>query len=93
ADGGAVANRFLMQFQADILGVPVDVPVQTESTSLGSAFLAGLTTGVWSERAELEAARTTAERYEPAMATDEREGRYRRWQQAVERARAWAVEE
>ena len=90
ADGGAVANTFLMQFQADILGIPVDVPAQIESTSLGSAFLAGLATDVWADREELGRIRTTAHRYEPAMGTDERETRYRRWHQAVERSLRWA---
>ncbi len=89
-DGGAVGNRFLMQHQADVLGVAVDVPAQIESTSLGSAFLAGLGTGVWADRRDVEAARVTAARYEPAMAAEERERRYARWRQAVARARSWA---
>ncbi|MCU4184327.1 glycerol kinase GlpK [Acidiferrimicrobium sp. IK] len=91
ADGGAVANRFLMQHQADVLGIPVDVPAQTESTSLGSGLLAGLTTGVWGSLEELAGVRTTAARYEPAMSADERDGRYARWSQAVARARDWAT--
>ncbi len=55
ADGGAVANRFLMQFQADMLGVPVEVPAITETTALGAAYLAGLSTGFWQNREELDA--------------------------------------
>ena len=93
ADGGAVGNSFLMQFQADILGLPVDVPEQIESTSLGSAFLAGLGAGVWSDHAELARMRTTARRYEPEMGADEREIRYRRWHRAVQRSLGWAGED
>ncbi|MDQ6837282.1 MAG: glycerol kinase GlpK [Actinomycetota bacterium] len=92
ADGGASANAFLMQFQADILGIAVDVPEQIESTSLGSGFLAGLATDVWSDRAELARIRTTAHRYEPQMDQDERETRFRRWHQAVERSLGWSSE-
>ncbi|HWG74007.1 MAG TPA: glycerol kinase GlpK [Acidimicrobiales bacterium] len=89
-DGGAVGNNFLMQFQSDVLGIPVDVPEQTESTSLGSAFLAGMAVGVWSDRDELAAIRRTARRYEPRMGADEREARCSRWSQAVERSLRWA---
>jgi glycerol kinase len=92
ADGGASANGFLMQYQADMLGIPVDVPEQVESTSLGSAFLAGLGTGVWEDRADLAAIRITARRYEPGLDQDAREGRYRRWKLAVERCRRWAAD-
>jgi len=90
ADGGASANAFLMQYQADVLGVAVDVPEQLESTALGSAFLAGLGSGVWKDRSELAAIRRTARRYEPTLDQEEREARYRRWRQAVERCRSWA---
>jgi glycerol kinase len=90
ADGGASANRFLMQYQADVLGVAVDVPEQLESTALGSAFLAGLGAGVWKDRSQLAALRTTAHRYEPALDQEEREARYRRWKRAVDRCRSWA---
>ena len=92
-DGGGTANPFLMQFQADLLGIPVDVPTDTESTSLGSAYLAGLAAGVYDDRAELAASRTTERRYEPQMDEAEREERYGRWQDAVERSRGWAREE
>jgi glycerol kinase len=91
-DGGAVGNRFLMQFQADMLGVPVDVPEQIESTSLGSALMAGLATGVWSDRDQVARIRRTADRYEPRMGSDEREARLRRWHLAVERSRSWSEE-
>jgi glycerol kinase len=93
ADGGAVSNTFLMQFQADILGLPVDVPEQIESTSLGSAFLAGLAVGVWSDRHDLDRVRTTGHRYEPAMDADERDFRYRRWLRALRRSLDWAGSE
>jgi len=92
ADGGASANGFLMQFQSDILGIPVDVPEQIESTSLGSGFLAGLGNGVWSDRSDLERIRKTAHRYEPRLDQDEREAKYRRWHRAVERSLRWADE-
>lgn len=88
-DGGAVANGFLMQFQADILGVPVCVPVVTETTSLGAAYLAGLATGFWQGRDELQAKWKVARRYEPRMTEDERQQLYERWLKAVERAKGW----
>jgi glycerol kinase len=91
-DGGAVTNQFLMQFQADVLGIPVDVPVHTESTSLGSALLAGLATGVWADQDEVATTRRSAHRYEPAMGASERDARFARWTRAVERALDWAAE-
>ena len=91
-DGGGVANTWLMQFQADILGVPVDVPEQTESTSLGSGILAGIAEGVWTDLHDVARLRTTRARYEPRMSADEREGRLGRWHRAVERSLAWAEE-
>lgn len=93
ADGGAAVNQWLMQFQADILGVPVDVPTVTETTSLGSAYLAGLVAGVWDDRGDLLAKRHTAHRYEPRMGAEQRDELYGRWREALERARAWAREE
>lgn len=90
ADGGAVANQFLMQFQADLLGVPVEVPSVTETTALGAAYFAGLATGFWENREELDARWQMDRRYEPRMDVSERERLYARWRQAVERARGWA---
>lgn len=90
-DGGAVSNRFLMQFQADVLGIPVDVPRQTESTALGSGMLAGVTAGVWTGLEEVARTRVSAARFEPAMRPAERDERYGRWTEAVERARGWAA--
>ncbi|MDT4955433.1 MAG: glycerol kinase [Acidobacteriota bacterium] len=89
ADGGAVSNSFLMQFQADILGVPVEVPQVAETTSLGAAYLAGLAVGFWKSREELDAKWKVERRYEPQMSEAEREGLYERWLKAVERARDW----
>lgn len=92
-DGGATVNSFLMQFQADMLGVPVDVPTIAETTALGAAYLAGLATGYWQSRDELHAKWQLAHRYEPRMPEAERGRLYTRWQQAVERARNWARDE
>jgi glycerol kinase len=89
ADGGAVANNFLMQFQADILGVPVEVPLIAETTSLGAAYLAGLAVGFWKSREELDAKWKATRRYEPQMSEAERGRLYERWLKAVERAKDW----
>jgi glycerol kinase len=92
-DGGAVANSFLMQFQSDILGVPVEVPEVTETTAAGAAYLAGLATGFWRDRREIAARWKLARRYEPRMSEDERARLQRRWLRAVERAKGWEREE
>lgn len=89
ADGGAVANGFLMQFQSDILNVPVEVPLITETTSLGAAYLAGLGVGFWKSRAELDAKWRAARRFEPQMSEQERTRLHNRWLKAVERAKGW----
>jgi len=91
-DGGAVVNNFLMQFQADILGVPVQRPAITETTALGAAYLAGLATGFWTSQAEIAGQWQLERIFEPAMSIDQRESLYRGWQRAVERARDWAQE-
>jgi glycerol kinase len=93
ADGGAVANSFLMQFQADILGVPVDVPLIRETTALGAAYLAGLAVGFWESRQEIDAKWRLARRYEPRMSEQERDRLHRRWLKAVARAGGWEREE
>ncbi len=90
-DGGGTANRFLMQFQADVAGVPVEVAAIPETTALGAAFLAGLATGVWKTPDELRQRRTVAVRYEPHMSADKRESLYAGWLRAVERSRGWAL--
>lgn len=92
-DGGACRNDFLMQFQADILGVPVHRPAQLEVTALGAAGLAGVASGVWSSPTEFcDATSSGLEVFEPAMSSEERDARYAGWQRAVERSRDWAVE-
>ena len=93
ADGGAVANTWLMQFQADILGVPVEVPEIIETTALGAAYLAGLATGFWESREELIDKWKLSRRYEPQMDEEERERLHRQWQEAVKRSKDWIHEE
>ncbi|WP_261569981.1 glycerol kinase GlpK [Frankia gtarii] len=90
ADGGAARNPWLMQFQADILGVDVDVPDNIETTALGSAYLAGLAIGFFTDPTALAAHRRSERRYRPAMPPAQRDRAYRRWLAAVDRARAWA---
>ena len=92
-DGGATANDLLMQFQADLLGVPVVRPRVTETTALGAAYLAGLGTGFWSSPAEVAANWRVDRRFEPRMSRDEAGARLARWGQAVERSRGWHVED
>jgi glycerol kinase len=91
-DGGAVGNSFLMQFQSDILGVPIVVPEVTETTAAGAAYLAGLAVGFWRDRDEIASRRRVACRYEPQMSDAERERLHRRWLRAVERAKDWEKE-
>ncbi|MFY9429023.1 MAG: glycerol kinase GlpK [bacterium] len=91
-DGGAVANNFLMEFQADILGVPCLLPVVAETTALGAAYLAGLAVGYWSDLDEIAANWQVDKEFVPQMAAEEREKLYRGWKRAVERSRAWAEE-
>ncbi|MGH2923727.1 MAG: glycerol kinase GlpK [Solirubrobacterales bacterium] len=91
ADGGAVANGWLMQFQADVLGVPVLVPEVAETTALGAAYLAGIATGIWDLAGVREMWREAA-RYEPDMGDDAREALIGRWREALGRARGWARE-
>ncbi|HLI16485.1 MAG TPA: glycerol kinase GlpK [Acidimicrobiales bacterium] len=89
ADGGATANRWLMQFQADALGIPVDVAASREATALGVAYLAGIVAGIW-RREDVARLRRSAGRFEPNASDDERESAYRRWQEAVARSARWA---
>ena len=88
-DGGASANGFLMQFQADILGISVRRPVCLEVTALGAAALAGLATGFWRDRSELEATVRAGRIFEPRMPADRRDALYAGWRRAVDRARKW----
>ncbi len=92
ADGGAVANRWLMQFQADVLGCPVVVPEIAETTALGAAYLAGIATGRWSLD-QVDAMWREAANYEPAMGEDERETLLADWHRALDRAKGWAAPE
>jgi glycerol kinase len=89
-DGGMVANEALMQFQADILGVPVVRPAVAETTALGAAYAAGLATGVWGSLDDLRANWHEDRRWEPRMSEDERERRLAVWKKAVERSFGWA---
>jgi glycerol kinase len=89
ADGGAVGNSFLMQFQADILGVPVEVPKVSETTALGAAYLAGLATGFWAGPKEIAAKWQVARRYKPQIGQSERNRLFERWHNAVERSKGW----
>jgi glycerol kinase len=89
ADGGAVANAWLMQFQADVLGVPVIVPEVSETTALGAAYLAGIATSLWTVEQVREMWREAA-RYEPRMQAGEREELLGRWREALSRSRGWS---
>ncbi len=89
-DGGATGNDFLLQFQADILGVPVQRPAVTETTALGAAYLAGLATGFWSSLDEIARQWAIEKTFEPHMPADRRDALYAGWKRAVERAKAWA---
>lgn len=93
ADGGATANNFLMQFQADLLGVPVEKPVVAETTALGAAFLAGLAVGFWQNKEEIKDKWRAARRYLPQGNPAEMDRLYQGWQRAVEKAKAWALSE
>ncbi|MGQ9888178.1 MAG: glycerol kinase GlpK [Aggregatilineales bacterium] len=90
-DGGAARNDFLLQFQADILGVPVQRPAVVETTALGAAYLAGLAVGFWPSRQAIEDQWTVERTFEPQMSAATRDALYAGWQRAVERARGWAV--
>jgi glycerol kinase len=89
-DGGGAQNQFLMQFQADLARLPIEVPVVTEMAALGAAYLAGLGVGFLSSKDELSENWRVNKRYEPKMSLDEREVLYSAWQLAVERSRNWA---
>jgi glycerol kinase len=88
-DGGMVVNDLLMQFQADILGVPVVRPSVVETTAMGAAFAAGLAVGYWQELSDLQL--DEGGRWEPLQASGRRDALYARWKQAVERSFGWAA--
>jgi glycerol kinase len=88
-DGGMVANRLLMQFQADLLGIPVVVPRVTETTVLGAAYAAGLAEGFWRDAEDLRSHWQEAERFEPDMAPERRDELYASWKKAVDKSYNW----
>ncbi len=85
-DGGAARNNLLMQFQADVLGVPCVRPRQLETTALGSAFLAGLAVGTWSSPEEVAGAWAVDRRFEPELPPSALDALHRRWADAVAKA-------
>jgi glycerol kinase len=88
-DGGMTVNELLMQFQADVLGVPVIRPKVTETTALGAAYAAGLAAGFWDGQHDLRERWTEDKRWEPDMDDDQREHGYERWKKAVQRSLDW----
>jgi glycerol kinase len=88
-DGGACANNLLMQFQADLLGVPVVRPTVSETTALGAAYLAGLAVGYWKSRAEIAEQWQTDRRFTPTMKPAARRALEDGWRKALARARGW----
>ena len=92
-DGGMTANELLMQFQADVLGVPVVRPAVTETTALGAAFAAGLASGFWADLGELRERWSQDRRWEPQMEEAERERGYAKWKKAVTRSFDWAEQD
>jgi glycerol kinase len=89
-DGGATKSDFLMQFQADILGIPVQRPVITEMAALGACYLAGLAVGFWRSREELQQQWRIEKTFDPAMSVERKEELYADWKRAVERSFQWA---
>ena len=92
-DGGMTANELLMQFQADVLGVPVIRPKVTETTALGAAYAAGLAVGFWENQDELRERWAEDKRWEPQMSDEDRETQHRQWKKAVERSLGWEDDE
>lgn len=88
-DGGATSNNLLMQFQADLLGVPVVRPKDTETTALGAAFLAGLAVGYWCDRSEIAGLRQIERTFIPSMERERAEELRTRWSRALERSKGW----
>jgi glycerol kinase len=89
-DGGAAENDFLMQFQADVLGVPIERPAVLEATAFGAAAFAGIGVGFWGDRSEIVGADSGLRLFEPQMSADRRESLYAGWGRAVERSREWS---
>jgi glycerol kinase len=91
-DGGAAENDFLMQFQADVLGAPLERPAVLEATALGAAVFAGLGAGFWKDRSEIETSEVGISIFEPHMSADRRDALYDGWRRAVDRSREWVEE-
>ena len=91
-DGGASANNFLMQFQSDIIGKPVDRPSTVETTALGAAYLAGLSVGFWNDKSEIKKNWCLEKSFLPAMTEEERDKKHSKWKRAVERSLEWELD-
>lgn len=91
-DGGACVSDFLMQFQSDLLGIPVDRPAMVETTALGAASLAGLAVGMWDSLDDLASCRTSEKIFYPQMTPAQAKASFRGWHRAVERAKGWATD-
>lgn len=92
-DGGASANDFLMQTQADIINAPVNRPQCVETTAMGAAYLAGLAVGYWSSKEEVIKNWAIDKTFKPAISDENREERIRGWKKAVKYAYGWAKED
>ena len=88
-DGGACANNLLLSLQSDLSGLPILRPACSESTALGAANLAGLSTGVYDSLADIKACRGEGTLFHPSISNEERAARLTRWHEAIERAKAW----
>ncbi|MBC2850742.1 glycerol kinase GlpK [Cetobacterium sp. 8H] len=91
-DGGASANNFLMQFQSDIIGKPVDRPSTVETTALGAAYLAGLSVGFWNDKSEIKKNWCLEKSFLPTMTEEERDKKHSKWKRAVERSLEWELD-
>ncbi|MDO4534968.1 MAG: glycerol kinase GlpK [Clostridium perfringens] len=92
-DGGASKNKFLMQFQSDIVGKKVIRPIITETTALGAAYLAGLAVGFWKDKEEISKMWYSAEEFNPNMEEEKKDQYYKGWKRAIERSKSWIEEE
>ena len=92
-DGGASANNFLMQTQADIIQAPVNRPQCVETTAMGAAYLAGLAVGYWSDKEEVIKNWAIDQIFEPKISEEEREKKLKGWKKAVKYAYGWAKED
>ena len=92
-DGGACANNFLMQTQADISNVPVNRPSCVETTAMGAAYLAGIAVGYWKDKEDVVANTSLDRTFTPAISAEEREARVKGWKKAVKCSFGWAKED